>query len=160
MNLIKYPFFLTLIMITSSVFSEEIFLDCFMDFDIYEIDIDYNKRSGKWVPYTSKTFTENANDPQYRLSLNKNWVRFGKRPSDYIEIDLITLRAKAVILTGMEDDSLDGGMEDDSLDGGMEDDSLDGGMEDDSLDGGMEDDSLSGGFQEGFCEIVPQRLSL
>ena len=171
MNLIKFPFFLLLIMIPSFVFSEEIFLDCILDFDIHEIDIDLDKRSGKWVPYTSKTFTENANDPQFRLSINTNKVRFGKRPSDYIEIDLITLKAKAVILTGMDDDSLSGGMDDDSLGGGMEDDSfslgggmdddsLSCGMEDDSLGGGLEDDSLAAGFQDGICEKVPQRLSL
>jgi len=169
MNLIKFPFFLLLIMIPSFVFSEEIFLDCILDFDIHEIDIDLDKRSGKWVPYTSKTFTENANDPQFRLSINTNKVRFGKRPSDYIEIDLITLKAKAVILTGLDDDSLSGGMEDDSLGGGMDDDSLGGGMDDDSVSGGMDDDSVSGGleddslaagFQDGICEKVPQRLSL
>ena len=151
MNLTKFTFFLILIMFTSSIFSEEIFLDCFLDFDIHEIDIDLDKRSGKWVPYTSKTFAENANDPQFRLSINTNKVRFGKNPSDYIEINLITLKAKAVILTGMEDDSLDGDMEDGSLAGDME---------DDSLAGDMEDDNLAAGFQEGVCEIVPQRLSL
>ena len=148
-------------MFTSSAFSKEIYLDCLLDFDIHEIDIDLNKRSGKWAPYTSKTFTENANDPQFRLSISSNKVRFGKRPSDYIEIDLITLKAKAVILTGLKDDSLGGGLEDDfSLGGGLEDDSLGGGLEDDSLGGGLEDDSLTAGFQDGICEKVPQRLSL
>jgi hypothetical protein len=186
-NLSKFPFFLILIMFTSSAFSKEIYLDCLLDFDIHEIDIDLNKRSGKWAPYTSKTFTENANDPQFRLSISSNKVRFGKRPSDYIEIDLITLKAKAVILTGLKDDSLGGGMDDDSLGGGMDDDSLSGGMDDDSLGGGMDDDSLGGGmdddslgggmdddslsggleddsltagFQDGICKKVPQRLSL
>ena len=120
-NLTKFPFFLILIMITSSVFSEEIFLDCILDFDIHEIDIDLDKRSGKLVPYTSKIITENANDPQYRLSIGQNRVRFGKMPSDYIEIDLKTLTARAVLSTGMEDDSLAGTMEDDSLTGAMED---------------------------------------
>jgi len=148
-------------MFTSSAFSKEIFLDCLLNFNIHEIDIDLDKRSGKWVPYTSKTFTENANDPQFRLSISSNKVRFGKRPSDYIEIDLITLKAKAVILTGLKDDSLGGGLEDDfSLGGGLEDDSLGGGLEDDSLGGGLEDDSLTAGFQDGICEKVPQRLSL
>ena len=121
-------------MITFSVFSEEIFLDCILDFDIHDIDIDLDKRSGKWVPYTSKIFTENANDPQYRLSIGQNRVRFGKMPSDYIEIDLKTLTARAVLSTGMED-------------------------EDDSLAGTMEDDSLSGAMEDGVCEIVAQRLS-
>jgi len=149
-NLSKFPFFLILIMFTSSAFSKEIFLDCLLDFDIHEIDIDLNKRSGKWAPYTSKTFTENANDPQFRLSISSNKVRFGKRPSDYIDIDLITLKAKAVILTGLKDDSLGGGLEDDSLGGGLEDDSfsLGGGLEDDFLDGGLEDDSLGGGLED------------
>jgi hypothetical protein len=160
-NLSKFPFFLILIMFTSSAFSKEIFLDCLLNFNIHEIDIDLDKRSGKWVPYTSKTFTENANDPQFRLSISSNKVRFGKRPSDYIEIDLITLKAKAVILTGLKDDSLGGGLEDDfSLGGGLEDDSLGGGLEDDSLGGGLEEDSLTAGFQDGICEKVPQRLSL
>jgi hypothetical protein len=148
-NLSKFPFFLILIMFTSSAFSKEIFLDCLLNFNIHEIDIDLDKRSGKWVPYTSKTFTENANDPQFRLSISSNKVRFGKRPSDYIEIDLITLKAKAVILTGLKDDSLGGGLEDDfSLGGGLEDDSLGGGLEDDSLGGGLEDDSLGGGLED------------
>ena len=133
-NLTKFPLFLILIMITSSVFSEEIFLDCILDFDIHEIDIDLDKRSGKWAPYTSKIFTENANDPQYRLSIGQNRVRFGKMPSDYIEIDLKTLTARAVLSTGMED-------------------------EDDSLVGTMEDDSLTGAMEDGVCEIVAQRLS-
>ena len=132
MNLTKFSSFLVLIMITSSVFSEEIFLDCILDFDIHEIDIDLDKRSGKWEPYTSIIFTENANDPQYRLSIGQNRVRFGKMPSDYIEIDLKMLTARAVISTGMEDDSLAGA---------------------------MEDDSLTAGFKDGVCEIVAQRLS-
>ena len=97
MNLTKFPSFLVLIMITSSVFSEEIFLDCILDPKIYEMDINLDNGSGKWAPYSSNIFTDNASDPQYRLSIDQNRVRFGKMPFDYIEIDLNTLMAKAVI---------------------------------------------------------------
>ena len=118
-------------MISQPVFSEKLFLDCVVDFDIHEIDIDLDKGTGKWLPYTSKTFTENATDPQYRLSINKNRVRFGKRPSDYIEIDLNTLTATAVISISMDGDDL--------------------------YADGMDGDDLAAGFQDGFCEIISGR---
>ena len=138
-NLTKFPFFLMLIMIHSSVFSEEIFLNCTLGIDVHEIDIDLDNDTGKWVPYTSKIFTENAIDPQYRLSANQNRVLFGKKPSDFIEIDLKTLKARSAISIGMEGDDLGGG------------------MDSDGLFGGMEGDDLGGGIQEGLCKRVPNR---
>tara|TARA_B100000929_G_scaffold251478_1_gene211495 strand:+ start:792 stop:1220 length:429 start_codon:yes stop_codon:yes gene_type:complete len=138
-------------MINSSIFSEEIFLNCTLGIDIHEIDVDIDNVTGKWVPYTSIIFTENASDPQYRLSVDKNRtnVLFGKKPYDFIEIDLLTLKATSAILSGMDSDSLGGGMDDG--------DGLFGGMDGDGLGGGMDGDGLVGAIQEGLCERVPNR---
>jgi hypothetical protein len=147
MNLTKFPSFLVLIMITSSVFSEEIFLDCFVDFETHKIDIDLDNRLGKWAPYYSSIiFTENANDPQYRLSINQNWILFGKTPSDYIEINLSALTAKAIISIGMGSEDLSGDMDSEDLSGGIAGEDLSGGIAGEDLSGGMAGEDLSGGM--------------
>ena len=94
--------------------AEIIYLNCFVNDDVYELDIDNVKSSGRWSPYSTNIFKENSKDPQYRLNISINNVAlFGKKPFDYIEVDLNTLSANANI-------SLSGGMDGDSLSGGME----------------------------------------
>ena len=157
MNLTKFPSFLVLIMITSSVFSEEIFLDCVVDLEIHEMDIDFDNHLGKWAPYSSRSFTENASDPQYGLSINQNQVRFGKKPFDYIEIDLSTLKAIVAISIGKTGDDIFGGQSGDDISGGQSGDDIFGGQSGDDISGGQSGDDIFGGIREGICERVPDR---
>ena len=140
--------------------AEPLFLNCFIDDEVYEVDIDTINKVGKWRPYSTNSFSENADDPQYRLNISSNNVALiGKKPFDYIEIDLNTLLASAKISLsgGMNDDDLSGGMDDDDLSGGMNDDDLSGGMNDDDLSGGMNDDDLSGGMASNYCVKISSR---
>ena len=125
----------------TNISAEMIYLDCFVEDQAHYLDINTENQEGRWLPYSTLLFTNNSEDTQYRIQISDTIVLFGKKPHDYIEINLNTLTASAEIL----------------LTGGMDDDDLSGGMNDDDLSGGMNDDALSGGMDRNYCIQIPAR---